>query len=58
MFEIFTNAWKTKELQKRMLFLLLVVFVFRLGNHITVPYVNPKDLAGLTNEGDLLGLYN
>ena len=58
MFEIFTNAWKTKELQKRMLFMLLIVFVFRLGNHITVPYVNPKDLAGLTNEGDLLGLYN
>ncbi|PKK39680.1 Preprotein translocase secY subunit [Clostridiaceae bacterium JG1575] len=58
MFEIFTKAWKTKELQKRMLFMLLIVFIYRLGNHITVPYVNPKALANLTNQGDLFGLYN
>lgn len=58
MFEIFTNAWKTKELQKRMMFMLLVVFIFRLGNHITVPFVDPRDLANLTNQGNLLGLYN
>lgn len=58
MFEIFTNAWKTKELRKKMLFMLLIVFVFRLGNHITVPYVDPRDLANLTNQGNLLGLYN
>ena len=58
MFEIFANAWKTKELRKRMMFMLLVVFIFRLGNHITVPYVDPKDLADLTNQGNLLGLYN
>lgn len=58
MFEIFANAWKTKELRKRMMFMLLIVFIFRLGNHITVPFVDPRDLADLTSQGNLLGLYN
>lgn len=58
MFEIFINAWKTKELRKRMLFMVLIVLIFRLGNHITIPYVNPSALTNLTNQGNLLGLYN
>ena len=58
MFEIFTKAWQTKELRKRMLFMVLIALIFRLGNHITIPYVDPKQLLNLTNQGNLLGLYN
>lgn len=58
MFEVFANAWRTKELRKRMIFMVLIVLVYRLGNHITVPYVDPRELANLTNQGNLLGLYN
>lgn len=58
MFEIFTRAWNTKELRKRMLFMVLVVFVYRLGNHITVPHVNPASLNDMMNQGNLFGLYN
>ncbi len=58
MFEVFTRAWKTKELQKKMLFMLLVVFIFRLGNHITIPFVDPEELLGFASQGNLLGLYN
>lgn len=43
MFEIFAPMpGKTKELRKRMMFMLLIVFIFRLGNHITVPLWIPE----------------
>lgn len=58
MFEVFANAWRTKELRKRMVFMVLIILVYRLGNHITVPYVDPRELTNLTNQGNLLGLYN
>jgi preprotein translocase subunit SecY len=34
------NAWKVEELRKKILFTLLIVLLYRLGNSIPVPYVN------------------
>lgn len=58
MFETFANAWKTKELQKKMLYMVLIVFIFRLGNNITLPYVDVDKLKGFTDQGNLFGLYD
>ena len=44
MFKTLKNAWKTPELQKKMLFTLFIVLLYRLGACIFVPYVTP-DLA-------------
>ncbi len=55
------NAWKTPELRKKILFTLLVLLLYRLGNAITVPFV---DSAALQQTFDAmlattaLGFYN
>jgi len=51
--QIFTNP----ELRKRLLFTLVMLAVFRLGVHVSVPGVNAENLsANLGKAGDLLGV--
>ena len=40
MFKTLKNAWKTPELQKKMLFTLFIVLLYRLGACICVPFVS------------------
>ena len=42
MFKTLKNAWKTPELQKKMLFTLFIVLLYRLGACIYVPYVSSE----------------
>jgi len=54
------KAWGIPELRKKIIFTLLILLIFRIGNAITVPYVN-TDLLAATLDGmgtTLLGLYN
>ncbi len=45
MFAKFTAMLKNKDIRKRILFTLLVLFIFRFGAAITVPGVNTSDLV-------------
>lgn len=45
MFKTLKNAWKTPELQAKILFTLFIVLLYRLGACICVPYVS-SDIAG------------
>ena len=60
MLQTLKNAWKIEELRKKILFTLLIVLLYRLGNAVPVPYVNVDALStyfkGLQNT--VLGLYN
>lgn len=58
MFQTLKNAWKTKELRKKILFMFFIVFVFRLGNNITVPNVDASVISNLAGQGNLIGLYD
>ncbi|OGT39522.1 MAG: preprotein translocase subunit SecY [Gammaproteobacteria bacterium RIFCSPHIGHO2_12_FULL_36_30] len=48
------------ELKRRLLFVLIGIFVFRLGSYIPVPGLNPEAVAHLfqQNESGLLGMFN
>lgn len=52
------NAWKVPELRKRILFTLMVVLFFRMGNYIPVPGVDTAQLVNLTNSGNLFSFYD
>ena len=60
MLQTLRNAWKIEELRKKILFTLLILALYRLGNAIPVPYVNVAALqtyfAQLQNT--VLGLLN
>ncbi len=44
MLQTIRNAWKIEELRKKILFTLLIILLYRLGNSIPVPYVNVAQL--------------
>ena len=57
MFKILRNAFKVKDLRKRILFTLFIVVVFRAGNFIPIPGINTESLKQLTSTG-LFGFYD
>lgn len=60
MLQTLRNAWRIEELRRKMLFTLLIVLLYRLGNAIPVPYVNVAALKYYFTqlESTVLGLYN
>jgi preprotein translocase subunit SecY len=48
------------ELKQRLFFLLLGIFIYRVGSHVPVPGLDPQRLADLFNQqkGGLLGLFS
>ena len=60
MIQTFRKAWGIPELRKKIVFTMLILLIFRIGNAIPVPFVN-TDLLGayLQNMSTtVLGLYN
>ena len=58
MFETFRNAWKIPEVRSKILYTLLLLFVFRLGNFITTPFIDLAAVQNIVNGNDMLGLLN
>ena len=58
MFKTLRNAWSIPDLRKKMLYTLLMIFVFRLGSFIPVPGVNAKALAELVDGSSLFEMLN
>jgi preprotein translocase subunit SecY len=54
------KAWGVPELRKKIVFTLLILLIFRLGNAIPVPYINTTLLGNYLDSmsGTVLGLYN
>jgi preprotein translocase subunit SecY len=48
MFATFRNAWKVTELRSKILFTLLVLFIYRLGAQIPVPYISSELIESAT----------
>ncbi|MBR6412308.1 MAG: preprotein translocase subunit SecY [Alphaproteobacteria bacterium] len=56
----FSSFSKAKDLQKRLLFTLFALIVFRLGTYVTIPGVNPSALSEFFSDksGGLIGMFN
>jgi preprotein translocase subunit SecY len=54
------KAWGVPELRKKIVFTLLILLIFRIGNAIPVPYINTTLLGDYLDSmsGTVLGLYN
>ena len=61
MFSTLANAWKIPELRKKLMFTVLILFIYRLANVIPVPFVNTQAMGEYFNstlQNTILGLYN
>jgi len=55
MFKTLQNAWKVKELRKRILITLALLAVYRAGVYITVPGVDTNQIKDMVESGLLFG---
>ncbi len=60
MLQTLKNAWRIEELRKKILFTLVIILLYRIGNAIPVPYVNVDALKSYFTQlqNTVLGLYN
>ncbi len=60
MIETIRTAWKIPELRKKLLFVALILLIFRLGNNIPVPFIDTSSLQSYFNAqgSNILGLLN
>ena len=60
MIQTIRKAWGIPELRKKIIFTLLILLIFRIGNAIPVPFVNVKLLSAYLagQSTTILGLYN
>ena len=61
MLDTLRNAWRIPELRKKIMFTLIVLLIYRLGNVIPVPYIDAQEMANLFDNvlsNTILGLYN
>lgn len=60
MIQTIRKAWGVPELRKKIVFTLLILLIFRIGNAIPVPYINTTLLGNylVSMSGTVLGLYN
>ena len=61
MFKTLQNAWKIADLRKKIIFTLLILLVYRIGNVVPVPYIARDTLEAYFNtdlSNTILGLYN
>ena len=60
MLQTLKNAWRVEEIRKKILFTLVILLVFRIGNAIPVPYVNTAALQSYFTslQNTVLGLLN
>jgi preprotein translocase subunit SecY len=59
-FKTLRTAWGIEELRRKILFTLLIILLYRLGNAVPVPYVDTSLLAEYFEslQNTVLGLYN
>lgn len=61
MFTTLRNAWKIADLRKKILFTLLIVLLYRIGNVIPVPFVNVEAMSAMFDDqlkDTIFGMYN
>ena len=61
MFGTLQNAWRIPELRKKLIFTMLMLLIYRIGNVIPVPFIDASTLANYFNStlsNTILGLYD
>jgi len=58
MFEKLEQIWKAKDLRNKIIFVLLMLVIFRIAANIPVPGVNPEALKELFASNQVLGMIN
>jgi len=56
MFGIYANAWKVKDIRKKLLYILLVLLIFRIGSRIPLPGIDMDLMAAIAGDTGIIGM--
>ena len=57
MFSVFANAWKVKDIRKKIMYVLLMLLIYRIGCHIPLPGILGDKLTGSLDPSRLDNLF-
>lgn len=52
------DAWKIPDLRRKIIFTLALLFIYRLGSFIPVPFIDTEQLSQLVNDSGIFGLFD
>ena len=58
MFQTIANAWKIKDLRNKILFTLAILFVYRIGSNLFVPFILRDRVLGMAGSNNAFGIFN
>ncbi len=61
MFKTLQDAWRIPELRKKLMFTMVMLLIYRIGNVVPVPFVDTQAMSEMFNtylSNTILGLYN
>ena len=58
MFSVFTNAWKVKDIRQKIVYIIMIIAIYRLGAHIPLPGVDPVLLKTATTGSAAMTMYS
>ena len=58
MLSAFANAFRTPDLRRKLLFVLLIITIFRLGSQVPAPGVDVANVQSCLDQQDQSGLYS
>ncbi len=58
MLKTLREAWDIPDLRRKILYMLMMLFIYRLGTFIPVPFVDTSQLQNLVNDGGIFGLFD
>ena len=56
MFGIYANAWKVKDIRKKLLYILLVLLIFRVGSRIPLPGIDMDLMSAIAGDTGIIGM--
>lgn len=58
MFSTLKDAWKIPDLRRKISITLMLLFIYRLGSFIPVPFIDTAQLSQLVSDGGIFGLFD
>ena len=58
MIKTLREAWGIPDLRRKIIYMLLLLLIYRLGTYIPVPFVDTAQLQSLVGEGGIFGLFD
>ncbi|MFU0799771.1 MAG: preprotein translocase subunit SecY [Xylanivirga thermophila] len=58
MFDTLKNAWRIKDIRQKIIFTIVMLFIYRVGTYVPIPGVDSSYIQAIVEKGGLLGFFD